>query len=607
MCVLCGASITVAPSVVDVQGTASSSATLWQTRYRFRMWILRISDLLSLTKTYDQVYRQSCKARQPSRCRLSGVAVRHHSDETPWVAPKDEKSVIFYSVLDRSRSDDDLRAGHDVPLVHDRHRPFHESCWNLLEEYLGKDVLYNLYNTLYYIFTSLPRNYPQSHVVWGHTYGGLIPAPNPDLYPWDERRFRGTKHLAYTNDDPTWDRDQLECIYKQRGTIKGAAPGVLKPVLEARPDDEEDPFWTLPMEVREVIVCHLPARSLSSLRSASSAFWNMYYSPYFWAAQYKPGLDRDWIPRHIRGGNPPEWRRLFSLTEGLLENKARLWDKLFPIIKQAATLQWVGRDGEGLMPNPRRVVRSSGSQSIRGPTWHYRYHDPIPPFDRGCRYIRHQSVMFCDEPVKKVECSFFRLGDAAYVCGITFVTWDGETTKVGYETPLRESVDTDGVNGFKVATGPRGIQAIMVVNMFGTDADKWLGQETGCPQTLSCVTKGMIKSLSCLFDVSYHNNCISYQANHVVGMQDVMPAASARRPQSRKWHATPKGSVVASSSRKPCSHWGLSRCRLEEYTWFQAIDTTFYRWRPWTASALSHRYYSSLLPLRDQLDSLLLQ
>lgn len=109
---------------------------------------------------------------------------------------------------------------------------------------------------------------------------------------------------------------------------------------------------------------------------------------------------------------------------------------------------------------------------------------------------------------RQVVVSTTSIGNTTYITGIRFIPKEGPAVYLGYIAERRgsslnatdQSVDATSLQGFILAIGSRGIQALQLVTSSG-QLSQWFGRRDGLPKTRRLVISRSIAALEAGFDV----------------------------------------------------------------------------------------------------------
>lgn len=143
---------------------------------------------------------------------------------------------------------------------------------------------------------------PNLFCLWGHDYGGLLDTDIRDINP----KSPATKSMKY---NPNYGKD-----FKRLLTACTSLPetknignyGLLRRV--------DDCFLSLPLQLIEEVVSHLPIEDVLSLCCASTAFVALYHSKRFWNIRLKSNDDCRFFIEMLKGQVPQDCRVLYNLT-----------------------------------------------------------------------------------------------------------------------------------------------------------------------------------------------------------------------------------------------------------------------------------------------------
>lgn len=377
----------------------------------------------------------------------------------------------------------------------------HSSCWSLVEEaYWPAPIpLQALFDLLY----SHPIDDMEQTVSLGHDFGGVFTADDDCRYSWSVKMY-------LINLDPSvWNMAKADpfCKLKNLPQISdSAAAGRLPKGLDNKPlvpsSAAEDPFAKLPEEIILMIGAYLPLNDVLNLRLSTKAFCSILQSQFFWASRFHPDAERGWMfeRRHGDAHTKVDYMALFRQLwkpSARMMNRRRVWG----LIRRLQSIQQTcekdisqAHQAAIDLPDGLHWVLAGGDAIIE--LWVY----------EGYRSFYHQEVLLpCT--LSRIAFSTIVLGDGTYISGMR-LTGAGmeEDISIGYfNEKTQVVVEVDGLDGFELAIGSRGIRGIRCVS-HGGKKSQWAGTCHQTPFTRRLITKDAIAALQADFDVSSLNH-----------------------------------------------------------------------------------------------------
>lgn len=401
--------------------------------------------------------------------------------------------------------------------------PFHDLCWKLLQKMLHPHPV--PVERFYDICLSCPAS-RKGWLDWGHDYGRLMDRrPMEDRYPWEDIYVVGYVK-RYEDSPPTYVKSDpfhvpeiqqaIEEARKRRGSTMIFSS--ISPVFKG----ESDCFGRLPQEILECIRILLPSESVTSLRMASRSFASLPLNQSFWASRFESSHERGFIfeardPEYntISEKRTRDWSALYRKTSSRntpskeMMNRKRIWD---------STRELVDLLLEEPLIDPRRERSTrcfyDGDMLRETDTWRSIGGDirpregPPSPSGMLCRSIWEQTISV-PTTLRRIAVSTRTFSGKQYISGLRLVSEQDQDILVGYVLPGKETYidirqsshgEGDQLNGFVVAVGPRGIQALRTTTTAG-HISKWAGSPEGLPTTVRLCMKNPISSLKAAFDV----------------------------------------------------------------------------------------------------------
>lgn len=424
--------------------------------------------------------------------------------------------------------------------------PFHEACWKLLVRAchpLPVDI-----NLLFACF--------RSH---GITAGHL----NWDFHSYTERKGLTAFSLDLCWYDPRKPQ-QLELVFPE---AKRYAQDKRKraPSLDSEYHGNihqlslsTDPLSSLPLEIRDSILCYLPSKDVCSARLASRAFSQLVsFSPSFWFTRFFPRAEcgfmfeamdsspmlYDWkvIYLQLRPFGP---LALTTIGNNYIRNRKRVWflatylsDVLFKLsqakLHGTAMPTYYEPETNGQLYKAR-ISRGFQADDLylesKLPAYVFFGRGHEQPYEgkgagalvvdekcplSGCRRLYSRSVKL-PRLITGLFVSTIDLAGHKYVSGIRFVDDEDHSTSLGYIRPGEETWlepkggddNTSGfsLHGFKLAIDDGiGIRAFAMATKVGR-VSSWAGDPKGQYQWLVPFDSGSaINTLNADFDVRYNH------------------------------------------------------------------------------------------------------
>lgn len=249
-----------------------------------------------------------------------------------------------------------------------------------------------------------------------------------------------------------------------------------------------DTFAALPEEIRTAIARCLLTSDALSLRAASRSFWHIFYSQQFWKSRFTLlHPDRSWLFESLDGNMTRDWRYLYRRTSNLssspaLQNRKRIWGlamSIRDILNEQSLENPDDSDSAATGHTEEQDKNVLESIEVAGLV-HPR---PAPHcFSEGCRITQRQRLSLSD-PVKlsRIAFSLVRVGNTTYISGLRFVSSE-ISQQIGYRSPTEHTLALNScLTGWRIAVGPRGIQAIQCVFADKEAHSPWFGSlEDAC-------------------------------------------------------------------------------------------------------------------------------
>ncbi|KAL1998692.1 hypothetical protein VTN02DRAFT_5725 [Thermoascus thermophilus] len=418
--------------------------------------------------------------------------------------------------------------------------PFHDRCWKLLQRMLHPRPV--PVERLYDLCLSCPASRRGGWLDWGHDYGRLMDRqPRAGRYPWEEEDL-GVSVVQRRDGDGDGDAESpltsvrsdpfhvpeiqraVEETVERRGarTMSFAS---ISPVCQAEPDC----FGRLPPEIREAIRILLPSASVASLRMASRSFASLPLNQAFWASRFGAAHERAFVfeardPERntLAETRTRDWGALYRKTSSssssrdasskAMRNRKRIWDatrELADLLLEERLIDPRREESPRCFYDGDPLQDTDAWRSVGGDI---RPRDgPPSPSGMPCRSIWEQTVSV-PTTLRRIAVSTRTFSGRRYIAGLRLVSERDPDTLVGYVLPGQETYidigpgphgegEGDGgqLNGFVLAVGPRGIQALRTTTTAG-HVSPWAGSPEGLPTTLRLCMKKPISRLKATFD-----------------------------------------------------------------------------------------------------------
>jgi hypothetical protein len=446
---------------------------------------------------------------------LTGVGLYNDPYSGAYIAPRDR--AIRWNDAGYNRPLEDQFGVLKQNAVNGRHGfIFHEACWSLLEE-ASRPAAVPLAR-LYHVCASLPLPIEFDGVSWGHDYAGAAVANNETHFPWEDRfegrEFPGPDPVITANPYQVTIVDQILAEDPEDPPVPGHTSAISLPAASSG----SDCFATLPGELCAEIAMCLPTADVLNTRLASRAFWPVFHSQQFWASRFTlESPDRPWLfEARPCGGSPRDWRWLYRRTNPLgkypgLQNRQRIWG-LIRSVRDILSLVWNGLPldlAPVWRPDDTSLTSPAHRAEVTAHLWdRYKGDGLWNEFHNGCLLLRSQTIAIPDNLVR-LTVSTVTMGDRAYIAGLSLTTAAGDTIRLGYSSSSAEqSCDVSELQGFRLAVGSRGIQALQCADAGGPGLESsWLGCLVDVPRTERLAAGyGRVVGLEAGFDASASQN-----------------------------------------------------------------------------------------------------
>lgn len=432
----------------------------------------------------------------PSGPAVSGVGLYNDPNSGEFIAPL-ECSV---------RWDDD---DHDSPKmdvigmmrqgpVHGRHGYIiHEACWCLLgKAYYPKPIPYR---RLLEVCQSLPSPLNTNGINWGHDFGGLVPFNDQLRYPWEDRfADRNEEIWLSATADPY---SILEIRHLLQETPQSPPLGQTGSIVSRQLQTQHDYFFRLPQETCILTATFLPTSDFLNLRHASRAFASVFFVQQFWRSRFKQGSDRCWLFELHESHELLDWRWIYRRTNAAhetpaLRNRRRIWNLIQPLKDVLASRV------DNLFPLPSLNLNRENLHWTEVSAYvNEEHHRIYESFKRGCRLFHRQQAPIPKLPFR-ITFFFVQVGYVEYLAGIQLISQNGKIISLGYLSEKEGiSMDVCTLQGFNLAVGSKGIQAIQYITEDGCTSE-WAGSPNESPRTQRLAVYCPILALAVGFDVS---------------------------------------------------------------------------------------------------------
>jgi len=439
---------------------------------------------------------------------VSGVGLNHDPDETFYVVPSsydarwDDEGYQFPAT-------DELPMMRQSPLDGRHGFILHALCYSLLQEFFyPREVPVA---RLLEVCKSFPFQY--LGLSWGHDYGGIVCIDQENQYLWEGQDLNDIEQPELTRQraDP-WNIPELKEILQgaQRGIPKKQRVNSTK--LTPIDGAVSNCFTKLPLEILGYVVTYLPTNDIRTLSRTSKGLAIIIPSGFgqsFWASRFQTPLELDFVFEAQKHRDGLDWRSLyFGVVKAMhcslgLQNRKRIWGLTRSPLSELVCMHWSGslalrpldankdqlrwKEAYGNLQPLERVPRTSA-------------------FHIGCRRFRIQRTFI--PTLRQIVISTISIGNTTYITGIRFIPNEGPEVYLGYIAEEEKSslntadqfVDITGVQGFILAMGSRGIQALQFVTCAG-QLSQWFGRPDGLLKIRRLAISKSITALEAGFDV----------------------------------------------------------------------------------------------------------
>jgi hypothetical protein len=450
---------------------------------------------------------------------VSGVGLNYDPDDTFYTVPSsydarwDDKGYQFPDT-------DKLPVMRQRPVDGRHGFILHALCYSLLQEffYPRKVPVARLLE----VCESFP--FQRLGLSWGHDYGGIVCIDKENHYPWEDQDIDAVKQPepAHERADP-WNIPeltellqgvQLGLLIKQRVNSKNltSMDGVIS-----------NCFTTLPLEILGYIVTCLPTDEVRSLARTSKELAAIIPSGLgqsFWASRFQPLFELNFVFEAQKYRDGLDWRSLyFGVVKALhyspgLQNRKRIWDLIRSPLSELVCIHWSDNQALYSFDTNKDQLRwrevCGNLQPLVEPSG-------IGKWSVGCKQFRTQYI-FIPTPLRQIVVSTILIGNATYITGVRFIPSEGSKICLGYVAEEKKSslnttdqfMDATGVQGFILAVGSRGVQALQFITSTRR-LSQWFGCPDGLPKTRRLATSESITALEAGFDVRIASFQYCYQ------------------------------------------------------------------------------------------------
>lgn len=390
---------------------------------------------------------------------------------------------------------------------------FHDSCWRLLEQACAPRPV-DL-EMLWRILRSVPHSLGLPF--WGHNFGGLYISTRRDRYNGTRIALLGgfsSLMIPSAYYDPFEVPELRTRLAQMRIQADSAVPPNenVPPVTPSPASpDSVDPFWVLPVELRDLILAFVDTEDTLPFRLASRAIASTPLSQSFFQSRFWPG--REWhvffdgflISPSERIGI--DWRGLYRLSKerikhnlvGLGErNRLRIWKQ---------TAQPLARATVEISRLSELKGRSDWSQDTPRYSWKSveASHNFDPElFGEVQRCVFEAEIELPASNIEAIHVSLVEFFGTKFISGLVFETEHGEDIEIGYVIPGAEEplLVEARLEGFHIAADDRGFHAISpyIGQHMQSEYLDWVGDRADLPvQTLKC-TAGTVQRIRAIFD-----------------------------------------------------------------------------------------------------------
>ena len=445
----------------------------------------------------------------PLEPKVSGVGLNHDPDGG------------FYTVPSQydTRWDDEayqFRATDELPLM--RQSPYdgrhgfilHATCHSFLQGFFYPKMV--PVARLLEVCKSFP--FQNLGLSWGHDYGGMVSIDQEYQYPWEDQ-YHDPEQLEPTHQpaDP-WNVPELkELLQRAQLGFLIKQPTNSTKLTRTGCAGLSNFFTGLPFEILEHIVTYLPTDEVKTLARTSRGLAMVIPSELgqsFWASRFRKSFELDFIFETQEHRDRLDWRALYfgvmkvMLYSSGLQNRKRIWGLIRSPLSGLLCIRCSG--------NPALPLRDANKARLR---WREVCGNLQPlvqrigasKFAAGCKRFYAQRA-FIPTSLCRVIVSTISIANATYITGARLIPKEGPEACLGYTAERNQSfpntvdqfMDATGVQGFILAVGSRGIQALQFITCAG-QLSQWFGCPDGLPRTRRLATSESIAALEAGFDV----------------------------------------------------------------------------------------------------------
>ncbi|KAI1177338.1 hypothetical protein F4777DRAFT_577144 [Nemania sp. FL0916] len=391
---------------------------------------------------------------------------------------------------------------------------FHESCWKVLEQASAPDPV-NL-KILWRILYSVPRF--SLLPLWGHNFGGLYLGARRENQPGGFLLLFGASNLIIPSayHDPYSIPELMPGLLRIQEHIGDAISADKRPrhvALSTAVPKGSDPFATLPLELRELILLYVATEDVLPFLLSSRVLAAVPLTQHWFQSRFWPGRELDVIfDGFVLKANrvSVDWRWLYRWSKDRIKyraltlgerNRHRIWDQT-------------------VRPMIKAIDRISSLSKLRGKSnW---LHEPADAFDVSFKSIetpctidfetfgQSKKHLFGAEihlpptNIEAIHVSLIEFFGMKFISGLVFETQDGQDIEIGYiTTGSEEPILVEGIlEGLHVAVDDCGFRAISPYTGQHMQSEylDWVGNRDNLPiQVLRC-TDGAIQRIRATFD-----------------------------------------------------------------------------------------------------------
>jgi hypothetical protein len=377
--------------------------------------------------------------------------------------------------------------------------PLHESCWLIFQQ-ANHSLNLNIQDLL-----TVLRSFPgQGALDMGHDYGVLSYRRNINEFAiFQEPSY----DLRVSPEDSGYcDPDHIPSF----SFLERIGTNLAKKCKDSQPlhvsKSRLETFAVLPTEILQIIITHLPSKSVLNLRIASRVFAEVYLPRSFWASRFYPDFEFDFLQK-CYDTSSPDWRMVYLGLRSMSKNKhivnrRRIWELSKNLGRlMTAVSPCHGQPSWSLFePDAPKVYEnliSTGGEIC----------SPLAMFYRGSisMYERFEEI---SSTCRKFKVYFINVNNVQYISGIEYQSTSSEQTMLGYCHTEQSFINLSHFPGeiiaLQLAMDPRGLRALAVVLDNGKVSD-WAGDinHTAKSEIALTLQNGSFRVL-CGFDVGRH-------------------------------------------------------------------------------------------------------